>query len=75
MILGLFLSGNTFAKKPKKSPLLKLPRLLQYEHYVVSEGKNIKMKIDFQKNKIDFCTEAKMKNNGDETDFSSHPRV
>ena len=44
LILSLLLSGNTFAKKPKKSPLLKLPKLLQYEHYVVNEGKNIKMK-------------------------------
>ena len=44
LIMGLLLSGNAFAKKPKKSPLLKLPKLLQYEHYVVSEGKNIKMK-------------------------------
>ena len=44
LILGLLLSGNALAKKPKKSPLLKLPKLLQYEHYIASEGNNVKMK-------------------------------
>ena len=38
LIVLIFSSTAQTANKPKKSPLLNLPKLLQYEHYFLKEG-------------------------------------
>ena len=51
VFICILISLPVYAKKPKKSPLLKLPKLLQYEHYIEGSGTETKIKKRKIKNK------------------------